>query len=311
MTPAGEDRATAPINTPISVAAPAKLNLYLHVTGRRDDGFHLLDSLVCFSAVHDTVIVEPADDLHLTLCGPQSNALTAEPDNLVLRAARLLADRKGSTAGAHITLIKRLPVAAGIGGGSADAAAALHALVDLWQMTLEPEGLAELAGQLGADVPVCLHGQAAYISGIGEVIDPAPALPRAALLLVNPGVPLSTPDVFGARGGPFSPDDRFAEAPADTAALAHQLAKRRNDLTAAAESLQPPVRDCLSAISNRPGVSLARMSGSGATCFGLFADPADCQAAAAHLAAAQPGWWVQATELIADARDLPADLARD
>ena len=299
MTGAGEGQ--------ISVAAPAKLNLYLHVTGRRGDGFHLLDSLVCFAAVHDTVIVEPADRIQLAVTGRRSGQLGPEADNLVIRAAQLLADRAGRQAGADITLIKRLPVAAGIGGGSADAAAALHGLAALWQVTPDPALMMEIAGRLGADVPVCLHGQAAYIGGIGEEIDEAPDLPRAPLLLVNPGLPLPTPEVFGARTGPFGSADRFAEVPADAAALAQRLAERRNDLTAAAESLQPAISNCLTAIANRPGVLLARMSGSGATCFGLFDNPADCQAAAAHFAAVNPQWWVSATELLDDARGLIPD----
>lgn len=295
----------------VAVAAPAKLNLYLHILGRRDDGFHLLDSLICFAGVHDTVLAAPGEDIGLTVTGPHAGALAADADNLVLRAARYLAEAASVAAGARLTLIKRLPVAAGIGGGSADAAAALRALSELWGVDPGSQVMMEIAGRLGADVPVCLHGTAAYVGGIGEEIEPAPALRPVPLVLVNPGVPTPTPDVFRAREGPFGKPDRFPEPPTSGAALAALLAARRNDLTDAAVSLQPVVQDCLSAIANRPGVTLARMSGSGATCFGLFDDAAACAAAAAHLSAVNPNWWVVATEIAADVRSMAPDTRVD
>lgn len=299
---------TAEAGGQIAVAAPAKLNFYLHVVGQRDDGFHLLDSLVCFAAIHDTVILAPAAGLHLSVAGPWAGALSSEPDNLILRAARLLAEQSDIEPNAQITLIKRLPVAAGIGGGSADAAAALQGLVRLWGLTIDGPTLEGLAGQLGADVPVCLRGTAAFVGGIGEELDDTPALPPAPLLLVNPGAALSTPAVFGARSGPFSAADRFSEPPADVPALAALLAQRHNGLTESAIHLQPVVQECLSAIANRPGALLARMSGSGSTCFGLFQDIDACAAAAAHLSAVHSDWWIEATELLTDARKLTPDL---
>ncbi len=299
---------TAETGGQVTVAAPAKLNLYLHVIGRRDDGFHLLDSLVCFAATHDTLIVTPAAGLHLAITGPSAGALQSEPNNLVMRAARLLAGEAGIEPNAQMTLIKRLPVAAGIGGGSADAAAALQGLARLWGLAIDGAILNDLAGQLGADVPVCLRGTAAFVGGIGEELDDTPALPSAPLLLINPGAALSTPTVFGSRSGPFGAADRFSESPADVAALAGLLAQRHNGLTEAAVQLQPVVQECLSAIANRPGALLARMSGSGATCFGLFQDGDACAAAAAHLRAVHPDWWVEATELLTDARELTPDL---
>ena len=295
----------------VAVAAPAKLNLYLHVVGRRDDGFHLLDSLICFAAVHDTVLVAPGDAVELQVVGPEGSALDGESDNLVLRAARLLAEDAGIRAGARMTLIKRLPVASGIGGGSADAAAAIRALSELWGIAVADDRLTEIARRLGADVPICLHGASAYVGGIGDLIEPAPALPAAPLLLANPGLPLPTPEVFGAREGAFGAADRFHDTPADVAELASLLAARRNDLTDAAAGLQPAVRDCLAAISNRPGALLARMSGSGATCFGLFEDAAACTAAAAHLRAVNPSWWVAATELVGAADTIAPDRRVD
>lgn len=285
-------------------AAPAKINLYLHVVGRRADGYHLLDSLIAFAAVHDTVVAEKADALTLAVAGPFAAALSAEPDNLVLRAARALADAAGVRPGAALRLVKRLPVASGIGGGSADAAAALLAANDLWGLAHDPEALARIGLALGADVPVCLAGRAAQVGGIGEKIDPAPALPRVPLVLANPLVPLSTPSVFKARSGPFSQPAPIAAAPRDARDLAEALASRRNDLTPAALGLVPEIKTVLAALEAQPGCILARMSGSGATCFALFAGGDEARAAAAAIRAAKPGWWVEASELVGDTSGL-------
>lgn len=288
-------------------AAPAKINLYLHVTGRRADGYHLLDSLVAFAAVHDTVVAEKANALTLAIEGPFAAALSAEADNLVLRAARALADAAGVRPWAALRLVKRLPVASGIGGGSADAAAALLAAGELWRITHKPGALAKLALKLGADVPVCLEGRAAHMGGIGEKIDPAPPLPRAPLVLVNPLVPLPTPAVFKARSGPFSKPAPLASAPCDARDLAEALAGRRNDLTAAAVGLVPEISDVLGALEGQPGCLLARMSGSGATCFALFARDEEARAAAAAIRAARPAWWAEPSVLVGDTSELAPD----
>lgn len=295
-------------DAPVARAAAAKLNLYLHVVGRRPAdgragaGYHELDSLVAFAAVHDTVTVAPAETLTLTLAGPFARALAGEADNLVLAAARALAAASSIVPGASITLVKRLPVASGIGGGSADAAAALAALAALWRLDLPAGDLARIGLALGADVPVCLSGRAAQMAGIGEIVNPAVALPPAPLVLVNPLVPLPTPSVFRARQGAFQTPAPLAEAPKDAAALARALAARTNGLTAAAMSLVPQVRAVLERLAAASGCLLARMSGSGATCFGLFADAAAATAAAASIRSAEPGWWVAPTHLVADAR---------
>jgi 4-diphosphocytidyl-2-C-methyl-D-erythritol kinase len=280
--------------------APAKLNLYLHVTGRRADGYHLLDSLIAFAGVHDTVKAEKATALTLSIEGPFAAALSAEADNLVLRAARALADIAGVRPWATLRLVKRLPVASGIGGGSADAAATLLATSALWQITHKPGALARLALTLGADVPVCLAGKAAQVGGIGEKIDPAPALPRAPLVLVNPLVPLPTPAVFKARSGAFSQPAPLEGPPRDARDLAEALKARRNDLAEAAIGLVPEIKTILEALAAQPGCLSARMSGSGATCFALFAREEEAQAAATALRAAKPRWWVEATELLSD-----------
>ena len=288
---AGDRRAT------VVEPARAKLNLYLHVTGRRDDGYHLLDSLVVFAQAGDVLAASPADSLTLSVDGPFADALRDEPDNLVLRAARALAEAAGIKGGAALSLTKTLPVASGIGGGSADAAAALRVLRRLWDVRLQPHVLDAIAVKLGADVPVCLDGQAAFISGAGEHRDPAPVLPAAGLVLVNPGMPLPTPAVFARRAGSFSQPAPFTDAPRDAAALATVLRARRNDLTEAAMALVPAIGDVLAALEASPGCLLARMSGSGATCFGLYADRAAATAAAAFLGRTRRGWWVMPTAL--------------
>ncbi len=274
--------------------APAKINLYLHVTGRRPDGYHLLDSFIAFAQVGDRLWAEPADKLTLSIEGPFAGGLSNGDDNLVLKAAHAL----GSGKGARLRLEKNLPVASGIGGGSTDAAAALKALVALWGVKKTQAELDTIAAKLGADVPICLHGRAAYIGGIGEIIDPAPKLPRAFLVLANPGVALSTPTVFKAFKGPFTAAQRFDEAPKDAAALAELLKFRRNDLTDAAIDAAPEVGTALASLAKLPHALLSRMSGSGATCFALVADEGAADAGAKLLAAQHPGWWVRAAELL-------------
>lgn len=281
-------------------AAPAKLNLYLHVLGRREDGYHLLDSLVAFANVGDELIVRPAAALSLAIEGPFGPALAGEPveTNLVWRAATLLAERAGRAPDVAITLRKNLPVASGIGGGSSDAAATLAALAELWDLDLAASRFAGLAASLGADVPVCLYGRTAWLGGIGEALAPAPPLPPTAVVLANPGVAVATPAVFKARRSAFSTAARFEASPADLVALAGLLAMRRNDLTEAAISLAPAISEVLAALGSREGALLARMCGSGATCFALFADDDAARAAASDLGDARPDWWVTAARLI-------------
>jgi 4-diphosphocytidyl-2-C-methyl-D-erythritol kinase len=273
---------------PLEEAAPAKVNLFLHVTGRRADGYHLLDSLAVFGPAADLLTAAPAPDLTLTLDGPFGGALAAEPDNLVLRAARALADLAGVRPGATLVLHKRLPVASGIGGGSADAAAALRLLNRLWGTGLDQAALHALAAPLGADVPVCVASAPARMQGVGELVSPGPRLPECGMLLVNPGVPLATPEVFRARAAGFSAPAALPDAWPDAATMAADLALLGNDLEAAACGLCPPVGEVLAVLQALPGALLARMSGSGATCFTLFATPQQASAAATLLPG---GWW--------------------
>jgi 4-diphosphocytidyl-2-C-methyl-D-erythritol kinase len=292
----------------IARAAPAKLNLYLHVTGKRADGYHLLDSLIAFASVHDTVTAREAADLTLALDGPFAANLSNDGDNLVLRAAKLLRARAGASKGAAIALIKRLPVASGIGGGSADAAATLRVLDELWGTGVPEDDLMALALELGADVPICLYGRAAFVGGIGEKVAASPPLPRAALLLINPGVAVSTAEVFRARSAAFSDADRFSDSPKDAGALVRLLVERRNDLMPPAAALCPEISRVVGALVRTSGCLLARMSGSGATCFGIYESEAAARRAAADIAANEPRWWVQATELVCDTGALAAHV---
>lgn len=262
--------------------APAKINLALHVTGRRADGYHLLDSLVVFTELGDRVTVAPGTP-SLRITGPFADDLPFTGDNLCLRAARSVG------ADAAITLYKALPVASGIGGGSADAAAVLRAL---GRRPAAPE-------ELGADVPVCLASVPARMRGLGEIVDPLPGIPALHLVLVNPRVPVSTPEVFRAlhrRDNPGLPDPPEG---ADAALLVEWLKATGNDLQPPAIRVAPVIADALAALADA-GAALARMSGSGATCFGIFPDAAAALRAAGSLAAARPGWWV------ADTRTLPS-----
>lgn len=280
--------------------APAKVNLTLHLLGKRADGYHLLDSLVVFAGVGDQLQVAPADRLVLDENGPGAGTMGASEDNLVLRAARLLIETCTPDLRAQIRLEKRLPVAAGLGGGSSDAAAALIALDALWDCGLEAEELQRLGAAVGADVPVCLYGRPAWVGGIGETLDAAEEVPPAWFVLVNPGVSLSTASVFRARSGGFSEALRWQRPPGDAAALAAWLEEGRNDLQAPACALEPAIPAVLEALGATPDCLLARMSGSGATCFGLYADESEARHAASLLTEARPDWWVRAAPLLTD-----------
>lgn len=282
--------------------APAKLNLTLEVVGKRADGYHLLDSLIAFTDYGDTLTATAADTLALTLDGPFGGILVGDPmENLVLKAARLLAAEAGIEPRAGLALTKRLPVASGIGGGSSDAAATLLALSELWGVTPAADDLARLALKLGADVPVCLTQRTARLEGIGERITAAPPVPAAPIVLVNPGVGLPTPKVFQARQGAFSKGAGsagvLAASPADAAGLAQALRPYANDLTAPAVGLLPVIGEVLGRLEATGDCLIARMSGSGATCFALFATDDAASAAAGAIRAARPEWWAIATRL--------------
>ena len=278
-------------------AACAKINLFLHVTGRRPDGYHLLDSLVGFASVADGLAATPADSITLSITGPYATTLSSH-DNSVLKAAHALARFAAVKQGAALTLQKNLPVAAGIGGGSADAAATLRLLMRLWNIVPDAQALDAIALGLGADVPVCLRSKSLYVSGIGEALETGPAFAGMPVVLVNPGKPLATADVFAGVAPPFSTPARRPVEFASFSACVQFLAKCRNDLEMPAMQRLPEIAKVKELLSTQEGCGLARMSGSGATCFGLFEQAELANKAAAALVAAEPGWWVQATQLM-------------
>lgn len=268
----------------INAFAPAKVNLTLHGTGQRDDGYHLLDSLVAFADIGDWISVEKSDSLSLSVTGPMAKGVPTDASNLVIRAAQMM----GVTA--KITLEKHLPAAAGIGGGSSDAAATIRALMSLYDLPIP--NAADLLS-LGADVPVCLSPNLSIMRGIGEDVTALDATPNWSMLLINPRVSVPTGPVFRAlpskTNAPMS-----GELPdwSNLPAAADWLAQQRNDLQAPAIALQPVIGDVLAAFEATKGLEFARMSGSGATCFGLYADRATRDAALAGLQTAHPNWWI-------------------
>ena len=281
--------------TPDAVFAPAKINLFLHVGAHRADGYHELESLVVFADIGDELVFEPANDLRLEIGGPFAPALANEPDNLVLRAARALAAFAKIEPKARIALTKNLPVASGIGGGSADAAAALHGLTRLWKLDIAPDALQRIAVSLGADVPACLHGGALRVEGIGERLTPLPGLPVLDAVLVNPCIAVSTAEVF--RRLEIRSADVPRAVPRDWNTLIRVLEHVQNDLEEPACAIAPIIREVISELCADPLALIVRMSGSGATCFALYGD-ADCANAAAQtIVRAYPNWWVRAAKL--------------
>jgi 4-diphosphocytidyl-2-C-methyl-D-erythritol kinase len=280
---------------PISIDAPAKLNLFLNVTGRRGDGYHLLDSLFAFVGLADTLDIEPAEVLSLRIVGPMAEGLEANEGNLVLKATRLLASTAGVEPRGALTLTKRIPVAAGLGGGSADAAAALRGLSRSWGLDWPAARLEALAATLGADVPACVQSRPIVATGVGDILSPTPVMPPCGVLLVNPRIATPTLAVFKAfakanpaiapRDLPAMPNDLSVDA------LAELVTKRGNDLATPAITITPEITTTLAALEMLPGRLAHGLSGSGATCFALFADTAATEAADEALAARHPGWW--------------------
>ncbi|KXF78414.1 4-diphosphocytidyl-2C-methyl-D-erythritol kinase [Paramesorhizobium deserti] len=289
-----------PAHASVSLLAPAKINLALHVTGRRDDGYHLLESLVAFAGFGDQIDVSLSAQDCFTVTGPFAQAVPTDATNLVLRARDALRARFPTKARpVDIRLDKRLPIASGIGGGSSDAAAALIALNRLWALGLDIESLCETGLSLGADLPMCLHGQQKGLPllarGIGEALQPVPRFPSLPIVLANDGTGLSTPRVFEALSRrdnpplPSPPDFSTVET------VCTYLRQTRNDLYAASLTLAPALAGLLDLFAES-GARFAQMSGSGATCFAVFHDNAAAVRAAAFLKARNPQWFVVATE---------------
>lgn len=278
--------------TTASASAPAKINLTLHVTGQRDDGYHLLESLVVFADVADQLSAITAPDLRLTVSGPFSQGVPTDDSNLVLRAAQALRSVRNVQAGAHITLEKHLPNQAGIGGGSADAAAALSMLAELWQVqplpAIAPEVLA-----LGADVPVCMRTPApTRMSGVGEILSPVAKLPTCALVLVKPQTVVPTGAVFQGLASKTNPRMDTVPEGLDFEGFVAWLNTQRNDLLAPARLVAPDIDAALTKLNAMPAVKAVGMSGSGATCFGLVASMADARQVARVIQVSEMSWWV-------------------
>ena len=278
--------------------APAKVNLTLHVTGQRDDGYHLLDSLVVFTDAGDVIKVAPANTLTLAVSGPFAFGVPTDGANLILRAAETLRHIRGVIKGAAITVEKNLPNAAGLGGGSSDAATTLKLLAELWEVSPLSASNTEVL-MLGADVPVCMRSPTpTRMSGIGELLAPAPKLPTCALVLINPKVSVPTGAVFdGLATKQNPPMDRIPEN-LSFADFADWLAAQRNDLQPPAIKTAPAIKAAIDSLNKNPTIAFAGMSGSGATCFGVTKNMADARHAARIIQVAEMGWWVTPAEVL-------------
>ncbi len=291
------------------IFAPAKINLYLHVTGRRDQGYHELDSLIAFADIGDTIMIEPSPDLKFFIGGPFGNALqgqdilsTPQSSNLVIKALWLICREIGRTPEIRIGLDKILPIASGMGGGSADAAALVWGILDLWDIHLPHAQIESLLLSLGADVPVCYRAQSARIQGIGEIVSPLLDLAEMPVLLVNPGKPCLTKNIFKRYQGPFRSPITIPSGLSHPDNLIKFLELQNNDLEPYAQEEVPEIRNILNALRIMPGIQIARLSGSGATCFGLFSSEIQTKDAAITIAKENPDWWVKAGWLGRSAR---------
>ena len=281
---------------PIRVSAPAKINFHLHITGKRVDGYHLLESLVGFAEFGDMVECVPADELTLTVNGPFAATLGDNSGNLVICAAEALRAYTGCTKGAAIVLHKYIPIGAGLGGGSSDAAAALKGLVQLWQLQLADETLYTIAATLGSDVPACLKHRPAWLNGVGDQLSFVSLPEPGWCVLVNPNQSLLTADVYKAFNSRFSAAEPAVTHIPDFPALVDFMRTRHNALEASAITKIPIISGMLRQLRATAGCAIARMSGSGATCFALYANEKSAQTAAAQLRT--QGCWVQATKLL-------------
>ena len=279
------------------VLAPAKLNLALHVTGRRPDGYHLLDSLVAFTRFGDRLTIATADEDSFVVSGPFATGLEADDTNLVIRARDALRQTYGNQSPVSIALEKNLPVASGVGGGSSDAAAALKGLADIWKLDASDADLARIGLPLGADLPMCLAAKPLLARGIGDEITSVPGMASLGIVLVNPGVAVSTANVFAALANRDNEPLPPLPTTLDFHGLCNWLETTRNDLEAPAQRVQPAINGALSAL-RKGGAHFVRMSGSGATCFGLFESGNVAKRAATTIRERKPGWFVAATRNI-------------
>jgi 4-diphosphocytidyl-2-C-methyl-D-erythritol kinase len=280
------------VSASLTEKAPAKINLTLRVIGRRADGYHDLESLVAFADIADTLTLHPSSETALAVSGPFADACAPVGDNLVLKSVAAMRQHVPDLKAGHFQLEKIIPVAGGVGGGSADAAAALRLLARANALAPCDPRLAAAALAVGADVPVCLDPHPRIMRGVGEELSPPLGLPQLAAVLINPGIALPTRDVFAAFAGVSSQRENLGEVPREQDTLIEFLRRHGNDLTRAAVACAPVVGDLLKALTELPSARLARMSGSGPTCFALFASVAEAAAAARQLQAGHKDWWV-------------------
>jgi 4-diphosphocytidyl-2-C-methyl-D-erythritol kinase len=285
------------VTEPLLEKAPAKINLTLRVLRRREDGYHELESLVVFADLADKLELEPGAGATLEISGPFADACGRPGDNLVLKAVTALRRRKGGLKAGRFLLEKNLPVAAGIGGGSADAAAALRLLARANGMAVDDPRLAGAAFEVGADVPACLANRPCIMRGVGEILSDPLILPQLSAVLVNPGVPVPTRAVFDVFAGSPGSKEALKNLPRSSDAMIEFLTRHGNDLSQAAIACAPVITDVLIALRALPGVQLMRMSGSGPTCFALFRAAGEAQAAARRLQSENKEWWVRAVQL--------------
>lgn len=289
----------------ITVFAPAKINLYLHITGRLASGYHTLESLVAFADVGDVITITESDHFHFETNGPFSDLLPIDPsedkltgDNLAVRAVKLLSDMTGTAPNVSIRLTKNLPVGAGLGGGSSDAAAVLLGLSDLWEIPPGQISMKELADRLGADAPVCFYGYPTYMHGIGEILDPVSSLPHTPVVLVYPNIFIPTEQIFKRFRASPKEDGKRPKHFDTSADLIGFLKNKTNDLTDPALSYHSDIQKALKALSNIKECLLSRMSGSGSSCFGLFSTEETALEAAQKLQNDFPDWWIKPARLI-------------
>lgn len=284
----------------LKVFAPAKVNLYLHVTGRRDNGYHELDSLIGFADIGDDVQITPAKNFGFEITGPFANAFRGrdidngpESSNLVVRAVWALSRLVEKAPAFHITLTKNLPLGAGIGGGSADAAAIIWGLLEYWGLPTTLEGVDDLLLNLGADVPVCFACETMHVSGIGERLERIESFPEMPIVLVHPGKACSTQEIFGQFDGEFKKSVVLPSSFQTPENLFALMLRTENMLSASATYFVPEIENVLNALNAQSTCAFARMSGSGSSCFGLFTDVSAAEKAAQVLAEENPDWWVK------------------
>lgn len=279
---------TSPI---LQKSAPAKVNLFLHVTGKRDDGYHLLESLIGFADFGDIITIMPSDEFSLKILGGDFSLDTE--DNLITKAVNLVSGKLQKDLSLSITLEKNIPIGAGLGGGSADAAAAVRGILEYAQVSLPQKEIDEILLSLGADTPICYARKPAYIKGIGEVIEPIAPLPQIPAMLIYPNEFCSTVEIFKSYDGDFSQTADHPKSFSDLKSLYDFLNKQKNDLTDAAIKKIPAIGDILQTIGKQDGCVISRLTGSGSTCFGLFETTEQSTKAAEKIQKAKPHWWVR------------------